>query len=73
MADTLRPQYRVTGPLVYLKTSTPFGTRLIGFKQNALVPADVPQDQIDHHLSVGLIEEVDAPDAPPKAGARKGG
>jgi hypothetical protein len=60
MADAT-PQYRVTGALVYLKTETPDGPRITGFYQDALVPAGVSQEQIDHHLSVGLIEPVDAP------------
>ena len=58
------PQYRVTGDLVYLKTNTAYGVRLVGFKKNALVPADVPQEQIDHHLRVELIEPLNVEAAP---------
>jgi hypothetical protein len=59
MADAT--QYRVTGALVYLKTETPEGPRIAGYYQDALVPAGVSQEQLDHHLSQGLIEPVDAP------------
>jgi hypothetical protein len=69
MADT-RPQYRVTGAYVTLKTATPAGPRMIGFQFGAIVPADVPQDQIDHHLRVRLIAPIDAP-AEPAAKSRK--
>lgn len=70
-ADDSAPQYRVTGAYVTLKVNTPEGPQMRGFHQNAPVPPGVPQDQIDHHLSVGLIEPVDGPDSPPKA--RKAG
>ena len=68
------PQFRVTGELVYLKTNTAYGVRLIGFKKNALVPSDVPQEQIDHHLRVKLIAPlvpVEAEAALPPARGRK--
>ncbi len=68
MADDT-PKYRVTGALVYLKTHTPDGVQVRGFHADALVPADVSQEQIDHHLNVGLIEPIDAP----AKTARKGG
>jgi hypothetical protein len=64
------PRYRVTGALVFLKTQAPYGARLVSFKKNALVAADVPQDQIDHHLRVKLIASIDAPDEP-AANSRK--
>ena len=70
MADDA-PKYRVTGALVYLKTSTAQGVRVIGFKQNAIVPVDVPQDQIDHHLRVKLIAPLVPAEATPAAKGRK--
>jgi hypothetical protein len=70
MAAEVAPQYRVTGPYVILKTATPNGPQVTGFHKDALVPADVSQEQIDHHLSVGLIEPVDAP---PKGRRAAGG
>ncbi len=58
MPADAHPQYRVTGAYVTLKTATPYGPRMMGFQHGAIVPADVPQDQIDHHLRKGLIEQV---------------
>ena len=60
MADAT-PQHRVTGALIYLRVDTLEGPQLRAFYQDALVPPDVSQDQLDHHLSVGLIEPIDAP------------
>lgn len=58
-------QYVVTGAYVTLKTSTPQGPRILGFYRGAPVPADVSQEQIDHHLNQGLIAEVADPAAVP--------
>jgi hypothetical protein len=51
-------QYVVTGHLAVLKTHTQDGVRLKYFYRDAVVPADVPAGQIEHHLKVGLIAKV---------------
>jgi|SRR5258708_5934623 len=50
-------EYVVTGEYVTLKTMTTEGVRYVGLHRNAPVPADVPQEQVDHHLKMGLIHE----------------
>jgi hypothetical protein len=60
MADAT-PQHRVIGAMIYLRIATPEDPQLRAFYQDAHVPPDVSQEQIDHHLSVGLIEPIDAP------------
>lgn len=54
--------YRITGPLGMFTTVTPSGVQKVTLYQNALVPADAPQAEIKHHLSVGLIEALDLPE-----------
>src|SRR5258708_3246670 len=50
-------EYQVTALYVTFKTQTSDGIRYVGLYQNAPVPADVPQEQLDHHLKMGLIHE----------------
>src|SRR5260221_658993 len=50
-------EYVVTGEYVMLKTMTTDGLRYVGLYRNAPVPDDVPQEQVDHHLKMGLIHE----------------
>lgn len=56
-------QYLVVAPYVTMTTMTAQGPRLLGFHTNAPVPPDVPEDQIKHHLEMGLIVEVADPAA----------
>lgn len=63
-----RKQYSVTGEYVTFKTMTVSGMKVIGLYKGAPVPSDVPQESIDHHLNMGLIEEVPQA-AEPKAKA----
>jgi hypothetical protein len=50
----------VTGEYVVLKTEG----QVCGFYKGTLVPDDVPEDQVQHHLRKGLISAVDAKDEP---------
>ena len=52
--------YQVTGACVIVTTSSPVGPQKITMYAPALLPPDVPQREIDHLLSVGLIAEVGA-------------
>jgi hypothetical protein len=79
---TAKTQYRVIAPYVTLKTRrTATGSEaILGFHEGAIVPEDVSEASIKHHLERGLIEEVpanampvaaprgDAGDADPKHG-----
>ncbi|MEU9888007.1 hypothetical protein [Sphaerisporangium sp. NPDC051011] len=49
--------YRVTGACV---THIPAGQQLITLYSGNLLPPGVPQDRIDHLLSVRMIEEVES-------------
>lgn len=53
--------YRVTAPYVTVKTRTHEGERIIGLYAGGLLPADVPDEQIQHHLDNDMIVEVDEP------------
>jgi hypothetical protein len=57
-ATTEKPTtwYRVTAPLVYMKTGTAEGPRILGLNAGAPVPFDVPEAQLQHHISHGLVE-----------------
>jgi hypothetical protein len=61
MADIKR--YVVVAPYVTLRTMTQSGPRILGFHSGAPVPPDVPDDQIQHHLSKKMIVEVADPSA----------
>ncbi len=61
-------QYVVTGHLAVLKTHTQDGVRLKYFYKGAPVPADVPAEQIEHHLKVGLIAKAGGDDKKPAGG-----
>lgn len=50
--------YQVTGPCGYFSVPTPQGVMKMQLLRGAIVPDGVPQQQIEHHLSVGLIERV---------------
>jgi hypothetical protein len=47
--------YVVTGPYVTLKVGTAQGARVLGFYQGAVVPDDVSEESIQHHLDNDLI------------------
>jgi hypothetical protein len=68
-------RYRVTGAYATFKTMTVNGPAVLGFYRGSPVPADVEQESIDHHLRLGLIEEVPedaAPAAAPIPGDKPG-
>lgn len=72
--------YQVCGAYVtHIEVDSESGTRLTDLNHGAILPEGVPQDRIDHLLSVGLIEEVDsgvqtvAPDQPTRSQQRRGG
>jgi hypothetical protein len=52
-------RYRVTAKYILVKTATPIGTAVVGLTEGSTLPADVPEEQITHHLSTGQIKEVD--------------
>lgn len=52
------PQYQVVGELALAKTETAHGPMQLTLYKGAVMPGDVPADQIKHLLSVGLIAEV---------------
>src|SRR5690242_5279763 len=64
--------YRVTAPYVTLKTMTENGVRVVGLYAGAPVPFDVPQDSLDHHIRMGMVEEyvLSGPEAAALAHAR---
>ena len=53
--------YRVTAPFVYLKVKDPvIGSYAVqGFYEGAVVD-DVDEDNLKHHLDLGMVEEVGA-------------
>lgn len=61
--------YRVTAPLIRLKTMTPDGVQYRDFHEGAFVPENTEDEAIKHHLSRGLIEEVKVPKAAAKEAA----
>jgi hypothetical protein len=56
--------YRVTGAFVQVSSSGPTGSQKIALYQGAVLPGDVPADEIRHHLAVNMIEEVGAGEGP---------
>lgn len=53
------PRYQVTAPMVVAKSSTPQGTRLQNFYRHALLPPDVPEQQIELFMRRRLIVQID--------------
>ena len=59
-------RYKVTAPYVTVSTGKPVarpsGTRagrtIVGLLRDSLLPEDATQTEVEHLLSVGLIEEV---------------
>lgn len=56
--------YRVTGAFVQVTSAGPTGTQKIALYQGAILPGDVPAEEIRHHLSVGMIEQVGDDEGP---------
>ncbi len=52
--------YRVTGAFVQVTSAGPTGEQKVALYQGAILPGDVPADEIRHHLSVNMIEQVGA-------------
>lgn len=52
-------RYMVVDEYITAKTATPDGTRLVGFYRGAVLPDDVPEETIKHHLLTEQIEEID--------------
>lgn len=50
--------YRVTAPYVIAKTVTSEGVRVKGLNEGAVVPGDVSEDWLAHHLRKNMIEKV---------------
>lgn len=84
MSTPQLPRYQVTAPMVVAKSSTPQGVRLQNFYRHAILPPDVPEQQIDLFIRRRLIVQIDengvpipsAPADPPAgagAGAKAGG
>ncbi|WP_436759331.1 hypothetical protein [Streptosporangium sp. V21-05] len=58
-------QYQVVGACVTdIPTGGPMGPTRITLYKDAFLPSDVPDDRIEHLLSVKLIKEVGGPDKP---------
>ena len=60
-------RYRVTAEYIMVKTAGLAGIIpgrggycVVGLYRGALLPADVPAESIEHHLSSGMIEAVPA-------------
>lgn len=63
--------YRVADEYVLLTTGTAQGPRTLGFYKGAVVPDDVSDESIAHHLSTGQIVPADEEPKPePKAPAK---
>ncbi len=56
--------YRVTGAFVQVTSAGPTGEQKIALYQGAILPGDVPADEVRHHLSVNMIEQVGADEGP---------
>ena len=55
--------YRVVAPLVYLKVPDVTGAMVSRtFYKDAIVPAGVDRDSLQHHLDLGMVEEFDVPE-----------
>jgi len=61
----MKKQYRVTAGKVTVETAVGPGRALIDIFQGNILPADVPQEQIDTELRLGTIEEVMAEKSAP--------
>ncbi|MCK2219701.1 hypothetical protein MF672_038785 [Actinomadura sp. ATCC 31491] len=58
-------RYIVTGACItHVPVSTAQGRMLVTLYRDAMLPADVPEDRIQHLLDSNLIEEVKGGDAP---------
>ncbi|MER7500448.1 hypothetical protein AB0L05_27700 [Nonomuraea pusilla] len=55
--------YKVIAPYVIAKTVTSEGVRMKGLNEGALVPDDVPEEWLAHHLRKKLIEKLPEPEA----------
>lgn len=72
------PRYQVVAPMVVAKTTTTEGVKLLNFYQRAILPGDVPADQIERFLRRRLIVQIGengvpveaAPPAQPAKGGR---
>jgi hypothetical protein len=56
--------YRVTGAFVQVTSAGPTGEQKIALYQGAILPGDVPEAEVRHHLSVNMIEEVGEGEGP---------
>lgn len=56
--------YRVTGAFVQVSSAGPTGSQKIALYQGAILPGDVPADEIRHHLSVNMIEQAPEGEGP---------
>lgn len=54
-------KYKVVAPYVTVRTATDQGPRVVGLYQGAILPDDVPEESIQHHLDNDMIVEVDEP------------
>jgi hypothetical protein len=57
-------QYKVIAGKVTVETKMDGGRAEVDFARDAILPADVPQHQIDHELMLGTIMEVERSAAP---------
>jgi hypothetical protein len=64
-----QPQYRVTAPYVTVETAVEGGRANVDVPRGALLPGDVPQEQVDRLLERSHIEPV--PQAPARKSAAK--
>jgi hypothetical protein len=55
-AEAPRYWYRVTAPLITVKTGTPQGMRVVGLNVGAPLPFDVSDASLQHHISHDLVE-----------------
>lgn len=70
-------RYQVVAPYVLLSVDTADGRRRQGFGKETIVPDSVPQQEIDDHVTCGMIVKLDpgpAPSpSPPEPDAGTGG
>jgi hypothetical protein len=55
---TSKPTYVVTAPYITVRTGTADGLKILGFYVGAVLPGDVSEESIKHHLDSGLIAAV---------------
>jgi hypothetical protein len=53
--------YRVVGAYCTAPVASDQGTVILGFQRGAILPGSVPQDHIDHLVSVNLVAEESEP------------